>query len=97
MKKYIIFVFILLVLSACADNRTPYYNHSHNDYNRFTQDRYQCIKETIAYADLSTANSGVRAEPSCSILINCMSSKGYTSTYDQGKFTIPRNAIFWCN
>ena len=95
MKQYIIFAFILLVVSACGKHYS--YNHSHNNYNRFLQDRYQCIKESIAYADLSTANNGVRSEPSCSIMINCLASKEYSATTGNGKFSSPPNATFYCS
>jgi len=95
--KNIIFVFILLVLSGCAAGGPKYgYNHSHSDFNRFMQDRYQCIKESIAYADLSTANSGVRSEPSCAILFSCMAGKGYSAITGNAKFRAPSHAGFYC-
>ena len=97
MKISIIIVVISFLLSACGGGGPKYgYNHSHSDFNRFMQDRYMCIKETIAYADLSTANSGVRSEPSCPILFSCMAGKGYSANSGNAKFRAPSNAGFYC-
>ena len=101
MKQYIIFAFILLVVSACGKHYS--YNHSHNNYNRFLQDRYLCIKESIAYADLYTASNGKRSIPLCSIMFNCLATKGYSiqggdwGSMGNGKFSAPPNAKFYCN